>query len=93
MWSRAAVQATGEDLLPGSAQQGKRCKRKQQNMFIAKSTKKYHQLLALPTLHCSVSSALLTQLYMSTYCYKSTVLRQFDYMTLGAGLGWDDRVE
>ena len=59
MWSRAAVQATGEDLLSGSAQQAKWCKRKQQNMFVAKSTKKYHQL-ALPTLHI-VSNALLWQ--------------------------------
>ena len=59
MWSRAAVQAIGEDLLSGSAQQAKRCQRKQQNMFVAKSTKKYHQL-ALPTLHI-VSNALLWQ--------------------------------
>ena len=62
MWSRAAVQATGEDLLSGSAQQAKRCKRKQQNMFAAKSTKKYQQL-ALPTLHCKQCTAMAIWLY------------------------------
>ena len=62
MWSRAAVQATGEDLLSGSAQQAKWCKRKQQNMFVAKSKKKYHQL-ALPTLHCKQCTAMAIWLY------------------------------
>ena len=76
MWNRAAVQATGEDLLSGSAQQAKRRKRKQQNMFVAKSLKKYHQRWTACTI-----------VYADIYCYMLTVLRQFGYMALGAGLG------